>query len=101
MPHYIQFYDNFKENETRLNIKNAVHNLKIPYLVIHGSKDETVLIEEAKNLYSWNSDNQILIVENANHTFNSKHPWDESVLPNNLEKAVNATIEFIGPSNID
>jgi len=99
MPHYIQFYDNFKENEDRLNIKNAVINLKIPYLIIHGNIDETVSIEEANNLCSWNSNNQILIVENANHTFNSKHPWEVSVLPDNLEKAVNATIQFISPSN--
>ena len=99
MPHYIQFYDNFKENENRLNIKNAVHNLSIPYLIIHGSNDETVSIEEANNLHSWNSNNQIHIVENANHTFNSKHPWEVSVLPDKLEKAVNATIQFISLSD--
>ena len=99
MPHYIQFYNNFKENEIRLNIKKSVQNLKIPYLIIHGSADETVLIEEANNLYAWNSNNQILIVENANHTFDSKHPWESNKLPNNLEITVNATIQFIGLSN--
>ncbi len=99
MPHYIQFYENFKENENRLHVKNAVHNLNIPYLVIHGSNDETVLIEEARNLYSWNSNNQILIVENANHTFDSKHPWDSNALPDNLEIATNETIQFIHSYN--
>lgn len=96
MPHYIQFYNNFKENENRLNIKNAVHNLNIPYLIIHGSNDETVLIEEANNLCSWNPNNQILIIENANHTFDSMHPWNNNNLPDNLEVAVNETIQFIG-----
>ena len=96
MPHYIQFYDNFKQNENRLNIKNAVHSLKIPYLIIHGSNDETVLLQEANNLYSWNSNNQIRIIENANHTFGSMHPWDKDGLPINLETATNETIQFIG-----
>ena len=99
MPHYIQFYNDFKENEIRLNIKKSVQNLRIPYFIIHGSSDETVLIEEANNLYSWNSNNQILIVENANHTFDSKHPWASNKLPDNLEITVNATIQFIGLSN--
>lgn len=99
MPHYIQFYNDFKENESRLNIKKSVQNLKIPYLIIHGSSDDTVLIEEANNLCSWNSNNQILIVENANHTFDSKHPWEANKLPDNLEITVNATIQFIGLSN--
>jgi len=94
MPHYIQFYNNFKKNENRLNIKNAVHNLNIPYLIIHGSNDETVSIEEANKLCSWNPNNQILIIENANHTFNSIHPWDSNSLPLNLEVAVNETIQF-------
>ena len=95
MPHYIQFYNNFKENENRLNVKNAVQNLNIPYLIIHGSNDETVLISEANNLYSWNAKNEILIVENANHTFDTKHPWASNILPENLEIAVSATIQFI------
>ena len=95
MPHYIQFYDNFKENEDRLHVKNAVQNLSIPYLIIHGSKDETVLLEEANNLYSWNSKNKMRIVENANHTFDSRHPWDTEILPANLKTAVIETIQFI------
>jgi len=95
MPHYIQFYNSYKENENRLNIKNAVQNLNIPYLIIHGSNDETVLIGEADNLYSWNSNNQISIIENANHTFDSKHPWDSTNLPDNLNLTVNESVQFI------
>lgn len=95
MPHYIQFYDNFKDNENRLNIKNAVNKLNIPYLIIHGSDDETVQLEEANSLHSWNADNHLFIIENANHTFNSHQPWDSILLPKNLEIAVQKTMEFI------
>jgi len=95
MPHYYQFYLNFKENETRLNIKRAVNKLNIPYLVIHGSDDETVLIQEANNLFSWNSKNTIHIIEKTNHTFGSKQPWDSKKLPLDLEEVVNKTADFL------
>ncbi len=95
MPHYFQFYTVFKENEQRLFIKKAVENLKIPYLIIHGSNDETVSVREAKNLYSWNSNNKIKIIENANHTFDSKHPWESNKMPEHLEVAVQNSIDLI------
>ena len=50
MPLYFQFYEDFKKNENRLTIKRAVSNLKIPHLIIHGSGDTAVSIEEAKAL---------------------------------------------------
>ncbi len=95
MPHYFQFYLNFKENETRLHIKSAVNKLNIPYLVVHGANDETVLVKEAKDLFSWNSKNLIHIIENANHTFGSKQPWESEILPLDLEEAVMQTIDFL------
>ncbi len=95
MPHYIQFYTNFKENEERLFIKDAVERLNIPYLIIHGNDDETVSIKEAKNLKSWNFKSQLYIIENANHTFNSKQPWDHPNLPSHLDTVVQKSIIFI------
>ncbi|MCF6296854.1 MAG: prolyl oligopeptidase family serine peptidase [Flavobacteriaceae bacterium] len=95
MPHYFQFYTNFKENEDRLYIKKAVENLDIPYLIIHGTNDETVLLQEAKNLNSWNSNNLLYIIEDANHGFDSKQPWKNSSLPNDLDNVVQKTIQFI------
>ncbi|MCK4561417.1 MAG: alpha/beta fold hydrolase [Flavobacteriaceae bacterium] len=95
MPHYFQFYTNFKENENRLNIKIAVENLKIPYLIVHGTDDATVSIQEAKKLHSWNSKNKIQFIENASHTFDSLQPWDKKYLPNGLNKAVQESIQFL------
>jgi len=96
MPHYFQFYLNYKENESRLSIQNVVKKLKIPYLIIHGSEDETVPLKEAKDLLSWNSNNQLVVVENANHSFGSKHPWESLSLPKDLESVVEKSIKFIG-----
>ena len=52
MPHFFQFYLDFKKNEDRFNIKTAVENLKIPFLVVHGDKDSSVLPLEGRRLYT-------------------------------------------------
>jgi dienelactone hydrolase len=95
MPHYFQFYTSFKENEEKLNIRSAVKELKIPYLIVHGNNDETVLLKEAKDLESWNPANQLKLIEEANHTFGSSHPWREPDLPLQLAEAIKASISFL------
>jgi len=95
MPHFYQFYEDFIENEERLTIKRAVSNLKIPYLIIHGDKDTSVLIDEAHHLNEWNLESQLEIIEGADHVFNTKHPWNHNYICDELEKAINAIISFI------
>ena len=100
MPHFFQFYEDFKKNEKRLNIRCAVEKLTIPYLIIHGEKDQSILPVEAKNLLSWNSNNKLELIKNGDHTFSAKHPWKSDSLPIELKKVVNSTITFI-KSNIN
>ncbi|QQX77716.1 MULTISPECIES: alpha/beta hydrolase family protein [Aequorivita] len=95
LPHKFQFYKDFKENEERFSIKRAVKNLKIPQLIVHGSEDPTVSEKEARAIHSWNPESELKIIEGADHVFNAKHPWEENSLPQNLEKTVAETIEFI------
>ena len=95
MPHYYQFYTNFKSNEDRLNIKNAVEQLNIPFLIIHGSNDETVPLQEAKNMLSWNPNNKLEIIENANHSFDSVQPWQSDSLPEDMDIVAQKTIDFL------
>ena len=95
MPHYYQFYEDFINNENRLTIKRAISNLKIPHLIIHGNKDTSVLIEEAKNLHEWNSKSNLVIIEDANHVFNTKHPWEGNELPKQLKEVILSCISFI------
>lgn len=95
MPHFYQFYKDFKQNENRLTIQRAVANLKIPYLIIHGDNDTSVFIDEAKNLHSWNAKSQLKIIENANHVFNTSHPWEKESLSKELKKATQYCIDFL------
>ena len=95
MPHFFQFYEDFKKNEGRLNIKSAVENLQIPYLIVHGQKDLGVLPAEGKKLMSWSSTAQLKLIKNGDHTFSAKHPWKFDFLPKELKEVVLTTINFI------
>lgn len=95
MPHFYQFYEDFILNETRLTIKRAVSNLKIPYLILHGDADTSVLIDEAYKLHERNSNSKIKIIKGANHVFGATHPWEKDTLPKHLKIVVEKTIVFI------
>ena len=95
MPHFYQFYLDFIENENRLNIKKATQNLKIPHLIIHGNKDTSVLIDEAENLKKWNPKSEFVVIEEANHVFNTSHPWKEKQLSEELEKVTQLCMSWL------
>ncbi|MGY0408466.1 MAG: alpha/beta hydrolase family protein [Polaribacter sp.] len=95
MPHFYQFYKNFKENENRLNIQKATQNLEIPQLIIHGDSDTSIFIKEAENLHRWNSKSEFKIIEGSNHVFNTSHPWQQKKLSENLEKVTQICIRFL------
>ncbi|SNR51316.1 alpha/beta hydrolase family protein [Lutibacter flavus] len=95
MPHYFQFYTSFIENEERLTIKNAVSNLKIPHLIVHGTDDTVVLPSEAKNIHSWNPASKLLLIDQMNHPLGCTQPWKESDMPIHLKAVVKHSVDFI------
>jgi len=99
MPHKFQFYKDFEANEERLTIKRAVAALKIPYLIIQGSEDPTVVEAEGRLLHQWNSESKLEIIVNADHSFGTKHPWKDKNLPNDLQKVVEKSISFLQENN--
>ena len=94
MPHYYQFYEDFKANEKRLDIEEAEKQLQIPHLIIHGNNDTSVSIDEAYILHKWNPNSQLEIIEAADHVFNVKHPWEKNFLSIELQKVVDLVIAF-------
>ena len=97
MPHYFQFYTDFKENEERLTIARAAKALEIPHLIIHGTTDSSVSMQEAEQLHRWNPKSDLVLVADADHVFGAKHPWNFETLPLDLEKIVIQSINFIKP----
>jgi pimeloyl-ACP methyl ester carboxylesterase len=95
MPHYYQFYEDFKANEERLHIESAIKRIEIPMLITHGDEDTSVAIHEAKELHQWNPNSQLRIIEGADHVFNTQHPWDKNDLSSELKFAVESAINFM------
>jgi pimeloyl-ACP methyl ester carboxylesterase len=95
MPMYFQFYENCKANTKRLNIQDAVSKMSIPHLVVHGSDDPTVLIDEANALKSWNMNLNLHIIKGANHVFGGFNPYDLEKFPKDLQEAIDLTIKFL------
>ena len=95
MPHLYEFYANFKEHEERLTISRAAGELKIPFLIVHGSQDPTVDVENARHLEKWVPQSQLLLLEGSNHVFEASHPWDEEKLPLNLQNLIDRSVLFL------
>ena len=95
MPHYYQFYEDFKANEKQLDIEAAEKQLQVPHLIIHGNNDTSVSINEAYTLHRWNPKSKLEIIEAADHVFNVRHPWDKSTLSNELQTVVSLITTFV------
>jgi uncharacterized protein len=79
--------------KTKLNIEAAAGRIKIPWLIVHGTADETVPSSEAERLHSLSPGVSTLrLIEGANHGFDAKHPLTEA--PPVLEKVVLDTVKF-------
>lgn len=95
MPHDWQFYTNFLKNQERLTISRAAMALSKPWLIIHGDKDTSVALEEGKALHRWNPKSKFEIITEANHVFNTSHPWDNNDSSEKLKEVIDKTINFL------
>ncbi|ANF49724.1 alpha/beta hydrolase [Chryseobacterium glaciei] len=95
MPHYYQFYKDFEKDEHRFDVERATEMAKAHILVIHGANDESVSVKSAEHLHILNPNSELFLIENANHTFGSKEPWEDNNLPKELNTVVEKCIQFI------
>jgi pimeloyl-ACP methyl ester carboxylesterase len=75
-------------------LRNAVQ-INIPCLLIHGTKDEAVPVEEVWALKKKIRHSEILLIESSNHTFGCKHPFMGQLLPTDASEVVQKTILFL------
>jgi uncharacterized protein len=93
MPQSYTQYQDFLENREQLSIEDACKSSTTPTLLVHGSMDSSVLIEEGKNLAKW-LNTELIIVEEANHTYGSAQPWTDRQLPKHLRHVCKKTAAF-------
>lgn len=95
MPHYYQFYENFEQDDHRFDVERATEMAKAHVLIIHGTDDESVSVKNAEHLHILHPNSELFLIENANHTFGAKEPWEENQLPEDLNTATEKCIVFI------
>lgn len=94
MPHFIQFYEDFQMNRSRLDVETAARGLEVPHLIVHGTGDVSVPFEHAEALHAWNPASRLMGIPHTDHVFGGKHPWESDALPSPFQSALAATIAF-------
>jgi alpha-beta hydrolase superfamily lysophospholipase len=71
--------DDVENNAERLNIVKAVEALRKPLLIVHGTADIPVKIEEAERLFAVSDKKltQFVRLDGAGHMYGAKHPYKE------------------------
>lgn len=89
-------FDDTVENRNRLIAIERVKELYIPCMFIHGNQDESVPHRNSQLLYEAcpGYEKEKLLIDGANHTFGSSHPFDSEDLPEKFSEVVDQTIRW-------
>ena len=94
MPIYYQLYEDYIKNSEELDIQKAIKSLDIRILICHGTLDNSVPVEKAFELRSWQPAAQLFTVE-SDHVFGRSHPWASNDLPPAMEAVLNVSLQFL------
>jgi uncharacterized protein len=95
LPLYVDVLDDIERNKAALDIAAAAARVKVPWLVIHGTGDESVRFSEAQILKAASTSpaTTLMPVEGGAHTFGAAHPWRSSTPQ--LETVFDATVGWL------
>jgi dipeptidyl aminopeptidase/acylaminoacyl peptidase len=95
LPLYTDVLDDIEQNASALDIEAAGRRIRIPWLVIHGTEDESVPFAEAERLKgaSARPDTRLLPIQGGGHTFGAVHPW-RATTPE-LDTVFDATLAWL------
>jgi len=89
MPLDVGLLDDFEANRDRFDVTAAAGRVAVPWMVVHGTDDDTVDPEAGRILARAGPRAHLLLVEGAGHTFGAVHPFSGSGAA--LDAAVDAT----------
>ena len=95
LPLYTDVLDDIEQNASALDIEAAGRRIRIPWLVIHGTEDESVSFAEAERLKAASArpDTRLLPIQGGGHTFGAVHPWRASTPE--LDTVFDATLAWL------
>ncbi len=94
LPLYPDVLDDVERNHAALDITKAAARVRIPWLILHGTADESVSVEEARLLASSAPGARLLLLEGAGHTFGAVHPF--AGMTPDLAQALDETVKWMG-----
>ena len=94
MPVHYQFYESFMQHHGLLNVLEQAENVKQDVLIIQAEDDEVVTPDQADAMYETMGHSIKVVIERADHTFNTAHPLTEKKIPLAFAQAIEETIEF-------
>jgi pimeloyl-ACP methyl ester carboxylesterase len=94
MPLGIGLLEDYEKNADRLNLQAAASRLQIPYLIVHGSADESVPASEAELLAAAapQESSQHVVIDGGGHTFGGAHPFKGTT--EHLEQVIDLTADW-------
>ena len=69
--------DEIERDHPELDIERAAARIEVPWLIVHGTGDESVPVDDAARLHaaSGRASTTLLTIPGAGHTFGAAHPW--------------------------
>jgi alpha-beta hydrolase superfamily lysophospholipase len=100
LPLYLDLLEDIERNATGpLDIMEAASRVTVPWLIVHGTADESVSYLEAEALRasSPSQTTRLYPVQGAGHTFGAVHPWRGSTpeLDRVLDQSVSALTDYL------
>lgn len=95
MPVKAGILEDLEKNPIRLAILNAAQQLQQPWLIVHGTGDQSVPLSHAQQLDALNPAATLMIITNADHVFGATHPYTNKVLPAQLMDVCEESLRFL------
>lgn len=93
IPLYPDVLDDVERNADALDIHAAADRIRVPWLILHGAVDETVMLKEGIALGRSAARPELRVVARTGHTFGAVHPF-EGMTPA-LTEVFDATVSFL------
>jgi len=94
MPLDIAVLDDVETHKEKYSLVNAGIKLQSPYLIIQGTNDQAVKMEEFNLLKKHFNKAKSHVILEANHVFGGSHPYLGTELPEHTQELVGVTKEF-------
>lgn len=95
LPVYYGLYEDFLAHEDRLDPKVNLASLDRPLLVVHAADDAAVDKRAAELLDEWALNSRLVLINDSDHVFSGRHPWQATELPPPTLELVEHCLQFV------